>query len=96
MVEEKLVAVVQEAYSVSGIDNDWWPDTGATDHICKDRSLFKTYNENNGESSEVTGANKVASKVLGKGTIELTFTSRKVLTLVNVFYVPDMCKNLIS
>ena len=96
MVEEKLVAVVQEANSVSGIDNDWWLDTGATIHICKDRNLFKTYDENNGESSEVTSANKVTSKVLGKGTIELTFTSGKVLTLVNVFYVLDVCKNLVS
>ena len=33
VVEEKLVAVVQEANSVSGIDNDWWLDIGATIHI---------------------------------------------------------------
>ena len=96
MVEDSLVAVVQEANSVSGIDNDWWLDTGATIHICKGHNVFKSYEENKGEADEVTGANKVPSKVLGKGTIELPFTSGKVLTLVNVFYVSDMCKNLVS
>ena len=96
VVEDSLVAVVQEANSVSGNDKDWWFDTGATIHICKDRNLFKSYKENKGETDEVTGENKVPSKVLGKGTIELLLTSGKVLTLVNVFYVPDMCKNLVS
>ena len=33
---------------------------------------------------------------MGKGTIEIIFTSEKVLTLVNVLYAPDMCKNLVS
>ena len=84
VVEDSLVAVVQEANSVSGNDNDWWFDTGATIHICKDRNLFKSYEVNKGEADEVTGANKVPSKVLGKGTIELPLTSGKVLTLVNV------------
>jgi len=96
MVEDSLVAVVQKANSVSGTENDWWLDTGATINICKDRSLFKTYEENNGESNEVTGANKAPSKVMEKVTIELPLTSGKVLTLVNVFYVPDICKNLVS
>ena len=63
VVEDSLVAVVQEANSVSGNDNDWWFDTGATIHICKDRNLFKSYEENKGEADEVTGANKVPSKV---------------------------------
>ena len=35
VVEDSLVVVVQEANSVSGNDNDWWFDTGATIHICK-------------------------------------------------------------
>ena len=34
--------------------------------------------------------------MLGKGTIEVVFTSRKKITLVNVLYVLDMNRNLIS
>ena len=40
--------------------------------------------------------NEGRSKVLGKNTIEVVFTFGKNITLVNVFYVPDMNKNLIS
>ena len=35
-------------------------------------------------------------KVLGKGTIKVVFTSGKNITLVNVMYVPDINRNLIS
>ena len=40
--------------------------------------------------------NERISKVLGKGTIEVVFTSRKKFTLVNVLYVSDINRNLIS
>ena len=35
-------------------------------------------------------------KVLGKGTIDVYFTSGKKVTLVNVLYVPEMSRNLVS
>lgn len=40
--------------------------------------------------------NEERSKVLGKGTIEVAFTFGKRVTLINVLYVPDMNKNLVS
>ncbi len=40
--------------------------------------------------------NENHSKVLGKGIIDLFFTSRKTITLTNVLYVPDMNWNLVS
>lgn len=40
--------------------------------------------------------NEGRSKVLGKGTIEVVFTSGKKITLINVLYVPYMNKNLVS
>ena len=36
------------------------------------------------------------AKVLGKGTIELYFTFRHKLSLVNVFFIPKIRKNLVS
>ena len=35
------------------------------------------------------------SMALGKGTIEVVFTSEKMTTLINVLYVPNMNKNFI-
>jgi hypothetical protein len=93
-VNEDLVATVTEANHVTS-ESGWWLDTGATIHISKDRSLFKTY-EVIDDGTEVKMGNNIRTKVIGKGTVVLKFTSGKVLTLVNVLHVPDMAKNLIS
>lgn len=44
---------------------DWWVDTGATIHVCFDRSLFSTFQEQQGGRS-VTGLES-KSRVLGSG-----------------------------
>ena len=36
------------------------------------------------------------AKVLGKGNVEIYFTSNKKITLTNVLHVPDIKKNLVS
>ncbi|RVW54011.1 Copia protein [Vitis vinifera] len=73
----------------------WWYDTCATVHVTYDKSLFKTFEDAKGDQ-EVQMGNEGRSKVLGKGTIEVVFTSSKKVTLINVLYVPDMNKNLVS
>ena len=40
--------------------------------------------------------NNGTTKVEGKGTVELQFASGKKLTLINVLYVPEIRKNLVS
>ncbi|CAL9075081.1 unnamed protein product [Musa textilis] len=40
--------------------------------------------------------NEICFKVIGKRNVELIFTSGKKVTLMNVFYVPDMSRNLVS
>ncbi|KAL6313819.1 hypothetical protein AAG906_010238 [Vitis piasezkii] len=55
----------------------------------------KTFEDAKGDQ-EVQMGNEGRSKVLGKGTIEVAFTSGKKVTLINVLYVPDMNKNLVS
>ena len=74
---------------------EWWKDTGATRHISGNQNSFTTY--------ELVGADKVlhmgnssSTKVVGKGTVELKFTSGKMVTLIDVLYVPDIRKNLVS
>ncbi|RVW36064.1 hypothetical protein CK203_079683 [Vitis vinifera] len=55
----------------------------------------KTFEDAKGDQ-EVQMGNEGRSMVLGKGTIEVVFTSGKKATLINVLYVPDMNKNLVS
>ena len=74
---------------------DWWLDSGATIHVCNDKNLFKSYNEMK-EPEDVLMGNHASAKVMGKGSVELKFTFGQKLTLVNVFHVPDLRKNLVS
>ncbi|KAF2298893.1 hypothetical protein GH714_028823 [Hevea brasiliensis] len=75
--------------------NDWWYDSGATVHVCNDKTQFKNYEEVvNGQ--KVLMGNHDSAKVVGKGSVELNFTSGKKLLLVNVLYVPEIRKNLVS
>ncbi|XP_075074624.1 uncharacterized protein LOC142162200 [Nicotiana tabacum] len=74
---------------------DWWLDLGATIHVCYDKKMFKTYAEVQ-DSEQVLMGNHVAADVAGKGSIEINFTSGQKLTLLNVYHVPDMKKNLMS
>ena len=92
--EEEIVATVSEINAVHGKVPGWWYDTCATIHVCYDGSLFKTYQEVDGQ--EIQMGNEVRSKVIGKGNVELIFTSGKKITLTNVLHVPDMNRNLVS
>jgi len=75
--------------------SDWWLDSSATVHVCNNKSWFKTYEELK-KHEEVLMDNYNSAKVLGKGTIELNFTSGQKLSLVNVFHVHEIKKNLVS
>ena len=74
--------------------NDWWLDSGATIHVCNNKALFKTYEENN-ERKEVLIGNHNSIIVLKKATIDLFFTSKQKLTLVNIFHVLEIRKHLV-
>ncbi|KAL0413455.1 UNVERIFIED_CONTAM: hypothetical protein Sradi_1547200 [Sesamum radiatum] len=75
--------------------NDWWYDSGATIHVCNDKNLFKDY-EIATEGQKVLMGNANTATVLGKGTVEVHFTSGKKLLLTNVLHVPEIRKNLVS
>ena len=92
--EENLVAMISEV-NLTSTNPGWWLDSGATVHVCKDRSLFKTFDANS-FVKEVQMGNTACINVAGQGSVELDFTSCKKLTLLNILYVPDMRKNLVS
>ncbi|GJW65201.1 zinc finger, CCHC-type containing protein [Tanacetum coccineum] len=89
------VTYVSEAYFVQNDDVAWWVDSRAIVHVCKDRSWFKTYESLNDGYILYMG-NKSATLVHGRGCVDLRFSSRKVVSLLNVLHVPNIRKNLVS
>ena len=90
---DMIVAVVSELFLVNNME--WILDTGATRHVCKDRSMFTSY-QATGDEEQVFMGNARSSPVVGKGNILLKLTSGKTLLLKNVLHVPDIRRNLIS
>jgi hypothetical protein len=67
----------------------WWLATGANIHVCADISLFSSYQLLQGSS--VLMGNGSHASVRGIGTVDLKFTSGKI-----VQHVPTIHKNLVS
>jgi len=74
--------------------NDWWIDTGANIHVCTDISMFSSYQIARG--STVMMGNGSHASVLGVGSVDLKFTSGKIVWLKNMQHAPSIKKNLIS
>ncbi|KAI5353037.1 hypothetical protein L3X38_005929 [Prunus dulcis] len=94
VTEDVLATVLSETNMVLDT-KDWWIDTGATKHICGDKSMFSTYQEISGGEQLYMG-NSTTAAIVGKGKVLLKFTSGKELTLLDVLHVPDIRKNLVS
>ena len=62
--------------------------------MCADISLFSSYQAVQG--SNVPMENGSHASVRGVGTIDLKFTSGKIMQLKNVQHVPTINKNLVS
>jgi hypothetical protein len=69
-------------------------DSGANIHVYADVSLFASYQV--GRTGALLMGNGSRVHVLGAGTVNLKFTSRKTVLLKNVQHVPSIKKNLIS
>ncbi|VFQ80917.1 unnamed protein product [Cuscuta campestris] len=89
-----LCVVVTEVNLVGSNPREWVVETGATRHICPNKSMFHEFEETTGD--KVWMGNSAQSEVQGVGKIKLKMTSGKELTLNDVLYVPDIRKNLVS
>ncbi|GKV42595.1 hypothetical protein SLEP1_g49978 [Rubroshorea leprosula] len=94
ITEDDMVAMLTELLVINN-EEDWWLDLGATCHVTPFKSSLKTYEEMNGEKSIFMG-NSSTCAVVGKGTVKLSLTYGKVLTLQDVYHIPGLRKSLIS
>ena len=91
---ENFVAIILES-NVMMDSKDWWIDSGATRHICGDRNSFVNFQKiESGEKLYMGNAS--SSMVEGKGDVVMNLTSGKKLTLMDVLFVPEIGKNLVS
>ena len=40
--KDNFVAIINDQINIVQSDNDWWVDSSTSEHVCKDRSFFKT------------------------------------------------------
>ena len=78
-------------------ESDWFVDNGATVHVTEDRQIFKEFREFN-EKREIKTA-KGNLEAVGEGTVpvEMLIKGRwHQKKLLNVWYVPNISRNLFS
>ncbi|GAA0163993.1 hypothetical protein LIER_19733 [Lithospermum erythrorhizon] len=94
--QEVYVAMVTEVNMTTvESQSSWWLDSGTTIYVCNNKVMFKTLKDVDAQEDVMMG-NNPGAKVLGKGVVDLEFTYGKKLSLLNLFYVPSVRKNLIS
>ena len=95
MVLKMEIGMITETNMTATKSCDWWLNSGATIHVCNDKNLFSLYQIEKERQTSLMGNHNVAV-VAEKGMVEINFFSRKKMTLNNIFYVPDIRKNLAS
>ena len=88
--KNKFVAVISEVNILEDA-NDWWINSGATRHVCNDKSFFNTYEPMDDGTILYMGNSSIAT-IKGKDTVDLEFTSGKIVSLTNVCHVLEVRK----
>nr|GEW71459.1 hypothetical protein [Tanacetum cinerariifolium] len=90
-----VIVMISKVNLVGYNNSGWWVDTRATHHVCVDKSMFYSFREvDNGEKLYM--GNSATADIKGEGDVILKMTSEKELKLINVLYVPEIRKYLVS
>ena len=97
--DDQVGLTVSHALSVdAGLQNKWIIDSGATCHMCSDRSQFNEFNILK-QTQEVVLGDGNSLKAVGRGTVTLELSvshGKKSCILKDVLYVPNLTYNLLS
>ncbi|XP_050877698.1 uncharacterized protein LOC127081487 [Lathyrus oleraceus] len=74
--------------------NKWYLDTGASNHMCGDRSMFVEINE--ATTGNVSFGDDLKIPIKGKGKIIIRLKNGSHQFISNVYYVPNMKNNILS
>ena len=84
---------VATCFSVQTSSNHWLIDSGCTNHMTFNKSLFRNLQTTEVAKVRIGNGDCIAAK--GKGTIAIT-TNSGTKTISDVLYVPDIDQNLLS
>lgn len=93
-----LLAVDEEIFSAETNSDDWFIDNGASRHVTNNSNCFVDF-EKFELPHNITVANGKSLPAVGKGTIKIMTIvngENQVKFLENVWYVPEISKNLFS
>lgn len=79
--------------------NEWYADSGATHHMCHNKSLMHNFTSIPELSRAISGIGGITLYALGQGDIHVVTTvdgTTQTGVLNNVLYVPDLGTNLLS
>ena len=74
--------------------NLWYLDTGCSNHMCGDKSVFSVLDESFRDDVKFGDNSKVS--VMGKGRVSIQTKEDSTHIISNVLYVPDLKTNLLS
>nr|GFA27574.1 hypothetical protein [Tanacetum cinerariifolium] len=94
MVSDVCV-MIYEVNLVGTKHGGWWIDTGATRHVCANKSMFHSFRAVNSGQKLYMGNSEIAD-IKGERDVVLKMTSDKELKLTNALYVLEIRKNLVS
>ncbi|GJV84289.1 retrovirus-related pol polyprotein from transposon TNT 1-94 [Tanacetum coccineum] len=79
-----VIAMISKVNLVGSNNSGWWVDTGATHHMCADKSMFYSFRAiDNGE--KLYKGNSTTTNIKGIRDVIFKMTSKKELKLTNVF-----------
>ncbi|GJX27089.1 pol polyprotein [Tanacetum coccineum] len=81
-----------EVNLVGSNNSGWWVDTGATRHVCADKSMFHSFRAVDNREKLYMG-NSATTDIKGEEDVILKITSEKELKLTNVFLISLLSKN---
>ncbi|CAM8990027.1 unnamed protein product [Rhodiola kirilowii] len=90
-----LLVLKMKSRNLKDDEISWWVDSGATAYLYRDKEIFKSF-VTTSEGRVLHMGHESTAPIIGKGQVELEFSSGKNTVLANVLCVPNIRKNIIS